>query len=159
MIRVIIAQSGGGKTYKLKHEIINRDDYSRPIYVIERGTYKEYSKIFNNKIIKIFEPSDDLSLLKEVKGSNIYIDCEDYSDTFLEKVEGVIKRARVHDNQITVTLLEPSGKLSDFENLVLMNANEIYVGKCSKSSEVVLEELLDTSLGEIKGTFDFRKVK
>lgn len=109
-VRLLIAMSGGGKTYKLKNEIVHELSRNegivnpRDFYVVEREEYHEY-EIFNEKYVKVLTPSSDVSFLKDVKNSKIYIDCEDYSDEFLNEVAQIAVNAAANNNIITITFL------------------------------------------------------
>lgn len=77
MIRIVVAYARGGKTYKLKSEIVHKycgnGVSSREIYVIERQDYNEYSDVFNHDFIHAFKPSDDISFLQEKRDCDIYM--------------------------------------------------------------------------------------
>lgn len=158
MIRVLIAYSGGGKSHKIRNEIINKyKSYMfRKIYVIELKEYSEYSDVFNKKFVQVFKPDSDFSFLKNEKNCSIYIDCEDYSDDFFQKVQDILQNAKNVNYDVTITLLRYDE--SKFIKTVLDYADEVFVGKLGRYNIHKIEERFSVHLREQQSNFDFREI-
>lgn len=154
-VRIIIAVAGGGKTYKIQNEIV-RDVTSREIYVIEREEYFEYSNVFNEKYVHVLKPSSDIAFLEQKKNCDIYIDCENYIDEFLQKIVNIVKKARKNNNNVTITFLRFQDNL--YEREIFSNANEILIGKCGETSERRIERIFEKELSPLRCKFDFRRI-
>lgn len=160
MVKVLIAYSGGGKTSKIKTEIINKyygeDDSSRDVYIIEREDYPEYSRVFNMDFFHILKPSSDMSFLDEISNCDIYVDCECMADEFMEKIAKAVKKARTRNNNITITYLDIEN--SEYQRSIFANADEVMVGKCDVNTEQCLEAMFSQRLKPQQTRYDFRQI-
>lgn len=132
MIKVFIGMPGSGKTYRLK------------------------SSIFHPNFVHTLKPSSDLSFLLDKTNCHIYVDCECDTDEFLKTISLLIKRARMNQNDITITMLELWDNLSDYEHSILINANQILVGRCCIFTDERIEYLYQTKLRPLESKYDFR---
>lgn len=171
MVRILIGYSGSGKTYKLKEEIAHKEfggiTNAKEIYIIEREEHQEYSNIFGGKYIHVLKPSSDISFLSNIENSEIYVDCENYENEFMQKIVDIVKKAKTHNNDITITFLH---FLDDWdgtffpvkynnEKLIFENTDEILIGKCISTTEQSIENLLGIRLRPVISNYEFRNTK
>lgn len=166
MVRILIGYSGGGKTYKLKEEIAHKEfggiTNAKEIYIIEREEHQEYSNIFGSKYIHVLKPSSDISFLSNIENSEIYVDCENFENEFMQKIVDIVKKAKTHNNDITITFLnflEGWNNRSDYERLIYENTDEILIGKCCIITEQSIENLLGIRLRPVISNYEFRNPK
>lgn len=163
MVTVLIAYSGGGKTHKIKEELVNR--YSghgvkqREAYAIEREDSDDYSGFFNENYLHVLKPSSDISFLNEKKDCDIFVDCEDDSDTFLEKIAKIIENSKKNNNSVTITFLEYWSDLSEYGRSIIENADQVYVGKCALFTEQIIESIFHVQLRPVISKYGFRRIK
>ena len=163
MVKVLIGMSGSGKTYRIQEELIRMHMSAgaavRDTYVIEKKKDNEYSHVFHPDFISVYKPDDSMvDSLLDAENIDIIIDCEYYSEEFMEKVSVIVKRAERNNNNVTITFIEITDNII-LGKAILMDANEILVGRCGADTEVVLERLFDVKLAPMGKKFDFRKIK
>ena len=95
--------------------------------------------------------------MRDVKNADIIIDCEDYSEGFMDKVLGMILKAVANNNNVTITLI-PSVDTINCENLILQHADSILVGECGGAGESLIENILQVKPKPTTKKYDFRKV-
>jgi len=160
MVKVLIAYSGGGKTAKIKTDIINHyygdDEIGRDVYIIEREDYSEYSRVFNLDYFKIIKPSSDMSFFDDVRDSDIYIDCECMEDEFMSNVLGIIKNAKTRKNNVVITFLDI--ERSKYQRAIFEYADEVLVGKCDLLTEQILEAIFSQKIRPQQTRYEFRKL-
>jgi len=145
MVRILIANAGSGKTLQMKRDIAGKCYGSkRETYIIEREDYPEYSDIFNGKSVHVLNSRSDISFMQEITNCNIYVDCEDYSDDLLVKIDHLCREARVKNNKITIAILDSDIAYIQNRTSFVKWAEEIYIGRCCKSNE----QLIKTMFGE-----------
>ena len=164
MLRVLIGESGSGKTYYIQEELLRGHmDYFgitnyKNVCAIERKEYNEYSHVFHPDFVTVYKPDDCMvDSLLDASNMNIIIDCENYSEEFLKKVFTMARRARVNNNTITVTF-QPRYEVINCENQILKNADEVLVGECGGSAKALVEEVFKTKLVPTVRKFNFQKV-
>lgn len=160
MVSIVIGMSGSGKTYRLKEELVHNDYFQkRKRYVIERKDYKEYSGVFHPDYATVMKSDSKMvDTLLNVMNADIIIDCEDYSEDFMEKVLTIVKRSRRNANRITITFL---GIYSDipYQESILQNADKVFIGKCSLEQEERIQNLFNERPEPIQGKYDFHRIK
>ena len=147
MLRLLIAYSGGGKTYRLKKEIASTDIKYTKVYVFERECYGEYSKMFNSSFVHILNENMDISFLKDEE-CNIYVDNENYTTEFLKKLIPIISG---HKADITITFLGAS----DVPDIIFNMADEIWVGQIGLAEELDIEKKIRKELPSIPSECSF----
>ena len=163
MVRLLIGISGSGKTYYIQERILcGHMGYlatnAKNIYVVERKEYNEYSHLFHPDYVHVYKSDDDeVETLQDVKNADIIIDCEDYSEEFMDKVIGMILKAVANNNDVTITLI-PSVDTINCENLILQHADSILVGECGGAGESLIENILHVKLKSTTKKYDFRKI-
>lgn len=74
----------------------------------------------------------------------------------MQQIVTIAEKARINNNNLTITFLEIWDDLSDYEKHIFDIANEVLIGKCTKLSEYRFEKLFHTILRPLESDFDFR---
>lgn len=132
MNTIYIGDSGSGKTYQLKHRLLDIIDYTnKQIFLIGR---QEEWVAFSDKVTRV--EIDNIDKLIDIKNSIIIIDgLYDYfhSEELVKLAEKLFVTSRINNNDIYL------GIISFQDNYrLLYNTNDLYAGYISPSNRHVL---------------------
>ena len=158
MIRLLIAEIGCGKTFKIKQEIITKKNTTIFVITDYPSEYLEYE-------VQTIKPNEDFAFLTDAKNCSIYIDAEDYikdfPESFMQTVVQIVKTARMNNNDVTFVRTFINEDLTDYEISIFNNVDTLLIGKISERTAKQIEKLFCTFVPEkyyLDGVTDFYEI-